>query len=67
MQKTNKQPKQKILYTFKCLGKPSKSLETIITTFSFPKNQNKYLPHFKCPLKIDIVATANAHIAWTRF
>jgi hypothetical protein len=33
------------------LKKPSKSLQTIITTSSLLKNQNKYLPHFKCPLK----------------
>jgi hypothetical protein len=37
------------------LGKPSKSHQTLVTTFSFLKNQNRYLPHFKCPLKNIII------------
>jgi hypothetical protein len=36
---------------FKHLVKPSKSPHTIIITSSLLKNQNRYLPHFKCPLK----------------
>jgi hypothetical protein len=37
--------------TLKSSGKPSESQQTVFTTSSLLKNQNRYLPNFRCPLK----------------
>jgi hypothetical protein len=52
-QKTNGQPKTKKTpqNTLKSSGKPSESQQTVVTTSSLLKNQNRYLPDFRCPLK----------------